>query len=339
MKRFHLTTYHLYSKALSGVKVAILSDVHFSELVSSARLDSITEFIRRQLNFAQPSSADPHRSPSPPSPAIILIPGDLIDSNNALDDPSERERLLVWLAELSQIAPLFISLGNHEFLREQNGVHIYDFDPTFWQTVDALENVTVLNNSAAKFPDQHATSPKAATIAPNLPQLRLIGLTLPKNYYAEGGRLGHPAEENRATLLEFLNRPNIRELLSKKAVFTLVHSPVFLHDQTVLKHFTNTDYLISGHLHGGLVPPILSELLPGERGIVAPGKQLFPPHTRHVLKDYSAKLIVTPAVTTFGKLSKLAKMNAFFPTYLTLLCFTNDQKYLERPYHQHKYML
>lgn len=305
MKRFHLTRYKLYSEKHAGLKLAVISDVHLSSLVPNQKLTAI---INRLRDLA---------------PDYVLIPGDLVDSNNALDSKKEQTRYLKWLEKLATVAPVLLAYGNHEFLRKTELEYVRDFNRNFWTQVAALPGVTILDNEASQ--DKN---------------LYVVGLTLPEDYYGENATFAHPTTEDKPTLLDFLNAQQslLTNLPSGKLKIALVHSPVYLKDPAVKKHFAEFDYLIAGHMHGGVVPPVLNELWSSDQGIIAPGRRLFPKNARFTLKKYSDKLIVAGAVTTFGECSTTTFLNALYPTELMLLEFKNAKKYSAAPEHQYKYL-
>ena len=85
MKIFQETTYKLYRKTplFSGqsksLKIAVISDIHFSRLVKNLKLRAII----KQFEQARPD--------------YIFMPGDLIDTLECVDSLSERERFLSFL--------------------------------------------------------------------------------------------------------------------------------------------------------------------------------------------------------------------------------------------------
>ena len=92
MKIFQETTYKLYRKTplFSGqsksLKIAVISDIHFSRLVKNLKLRAII----KQFELARPD--------------YIFIPGDLIDTLECVDSLGERERFLGFLQNLTAIS-------------------------------------------------------------------------------------------------------------------------------------------------------------------------------------------------------------------------------------------
>lgn len=92
MKRFHTTSYKLYQpkKVLnSDFKVKIISDLHFSYMISNEKLQSIINQIEKE------------------KPNYILFPGDVLDTTNMIKNEDEYYRIINFLQALGNIAPYF----------------------------------------------------------------------------------------------------------------------------------------------------------------------------------------------------------------------------------------
>ena len=147
--------------------------------------------------------------------------------------------------------------------------------------------------------------------------------------------------DNLAVMLdELANLPKkyLYHLPQNKLKFALIHSPVYLNDSEIKYRLREFDYFISGHMHNGVVPPVLDELLSGSHGIISPTKKWAPNNSRNTLRTYADKLLVVGALTTFHECIKpLDKLNAFFPSYLALMEFTTKKTYSRKPYIKHTY--
>ncbi|MBQ3310074.1 metallophosphoesterase [Candidatus Saccharibacteria bacterium] len=305
MKVFDLTTYKFYRPAHAGLKIAIISDLHFSHQVKDQKLAALTKFLKKLR------------------PSYIFLPGDLIDYADMVDDVREAERLLRHLENIAKIAPLLISYGNHDFYRRTAGGWQEDRSESFFADVATLKNVHLLDDRA--FTDQN---------------IYALGINLGFNYYGNGN-LTHPGAEDKTLLLNKLKKMDSQlthNLPAKKLKFTLIHSPVHLHDRAITKELAEFDYFISGHMHNGVVPPVLDSLWLSSKGIISPTKNFFPPDVRRTIKTNDDKSIVVGAVTTFHHITgPLHLANALYPTYVTLLEFTKDKKYAQKPYVGRKY--
>lgn len=292
MRCFRTTSYKLYKNELSkNLKIFVMSDIHFSYAVSDEKLDYI---------LAEIAKENPH---------YVFLVGDLIDSSEVLIDKCERKRLISWIEKLSSITKLMITLGNHDSygINPINNEWIRKYDSLFFEEIDKMDNVHVLNNLS--YEDEW---------------IYVTGFHASHEYY-------HPirgGSERRETLLEELEDSIPSSMPSDKIKFFLFHSPIWLTDKEVSKALEEYDYFISGHMHNGCVPPVLDELWPSDRGLISPSKHLFEHNARNTLIDSTDKLIVSGAVTTFHACSKGMRIfNILFPIYNSIIEFTNHKEY------------
>ena len=138
-------------------------------------------------------------------------------------------------------------------------------------------------------------------------------------------------------LIELKKR--IKEIPNDKVKFLLVHSPVYLKDEDVIKHISEYDYYISGHMHNGCVPPLLYEFWNSSYGIIAPNKDFFQDNERNTLNKRDDQLIVNGPLTMFQKCSGyMQKFNILYPSYLTNVLLTNNDSFdTEKVYKKTKY--
>ncbi|MBR3220452.1 metallophosphoesterase [Candidatus Saccharibacteria bacterium] len=307
MKAFNLATYKFYRPEHDGLKIAVISDLHFSYQVKDEKLNALLKFLKKLR------------------PSYIFIPGDLIDYADMIDDVREAERLLQFLEKLALLAPVLLSYGNHDFYRRAGKDWIEDRSESFFADVATLKNVHLLDNQS--FTDQN---------------LYVLGFTQDFKYYGPThASFKNPGKENKSHMLKQLQHlPTklLHDLPAKKIKFALIHSPVYLHQSDIAKELAEFDYTISGHMHNGVVPPVLDALWLSDKGLVAPAKNLFPPDVRRTIRTNEDKSIVVGPVTTFHQITgALHLANALYPTHVTLLEFSKDKKYARKPYVGHKY--
>jgi len=315
MKLFHETKIKFYSK-ISQPRICVLSDIHFSDQVKNKRLDAIMNKMREK------------------KPDYIFIPGDLIDSNDMISDSKEEERLLNWLKGLGEIATVIISVGNHDVCKKPNVKNrlkgdweVYE-NHKFLEKVNALENVFYLNDE--KYEDS---------------KIYVLGFTLSPNYYNFLGQRAsvlHPVHEKLDEILSELDNIDqklITNLPKNKLKFLLIHSPVFLTDHRVKAELAEFDYFVSGHMHNGIVPPVIDELWRSSTGFVSPTHNMLPRNIRTTKKTVADKMIIAGAVTTWHECSgPLHNLNAFYPTYFMTLEFTKNHQYDRKPEITKKYL-
>ena len=313
MKIFQETTYKLYRKTplfssqSKSLKIAVISDIHFSRLVKNLKLRAII----KQFEPARPD--------------YIFITGDLVDTLECVDSLGERERFLSFLQNLtaiSSVRKMIVSLGNHDFYRtpeDKKGWHIVR-DKEFLKSLREVPNLVLLDDEVYQDDD-----------------IFCFGYTQKKSYYTEDGV---NFAENAEAQLEDLTKTlaNLPEPPADKLKFALIHAPTHLQTPDIEFLLQPFDYILSGHMHNGIVPPVLDEFWLSQKGIISPTKKLFSGTCRHTLRTYDDKLIVVGPVTTFhAHLGLLEKLNVFYPTYLTYLEISDKKTYARKPYVKHTY--
>ena len=116
-------------------------------------------------------------------------------------------------------------------------------------------------------------------------------------------------------VLQYLkeNKKCLVSLPKDKVKILMVHSPILMSDPDILDLVKEYDFIFSGHMHNGVVPPILDSLIKNNRGLVAPNKSLFPDNARGVkamyVNDKPIRMIVT------GGITKLAESSGFLSKF------------------------
>lgn len=321
MKLFHTTTYKIYQPQIKrDFRAVLLSDLHFSYTVKDQKLQAIL----KELKKIQPT--------------YIFIAGDLIDSTDMIQDEKERQRCIHWVKEVGKIGTTLISLGSHDYYQKEMYLDEkgkkkshwkYYMDQEFFTNLDNLSNVHVLDNQV--FKDD---------------QLYVLGVTQSFDYYhPKKEKKGYkPIPEDKEVMINDLRNINSKLLchLSKdKVSIVMAHSPVHLKNPIINKLLSKYNYTISGHMHNGCVPPIMYELWNSTRGLIAPNKEFFPTDERNTLKKKEDKIIVNGPLTVFQECTGfMQKFNLLFPTYMSVIEFTNNEKYntekvhIKRKYHK-----
>jgi len=306
MNLIHSTNYKIYNeKNNAEFRLCLMNDLHFSNYTLNEKLYRILKKIESD------------------NPNYILFVGDLLDSVDMISDLNEKKRLLNWLSNLGSISNTFISLGSHDYckkLLDDNNKQIswiYDYPKDFIEEANKITNVTILDNNS--FQDKN---------------IYLMG-------YTQGMLYFNPIEIKKQSLLTRRKEDKaqmIKELKDLKQMITnipyntinllMCHSPYYLNDSEILSYISEFDYYLSGHMHNGLVPPIINELWCSKRGFIAPNRQLFADNERNTLINKDDKLIVNGPLTTFHENSGLLRhLNIIYPSYITTLDFTKDEKY------------
>ena len=96
------------SKINKSITICLFSDIHYTNTTKLSKLNEIKESIVNN------------------KPDYICIPGDVIDNTNILDNSVKYFNLMNFLKEIGELAPVYISLGNHDTLKITNKTHQYD---------------------------------------------------------------------------------------------------------------------------------------------------------------------------------------------------------------------
>ncbi len=211
-------------------------------------------------------------------PDAIILAGDIIDTLQVLDN--SRSALKAALSAFSEVAPTYAGFGNHDiseyriinndFFQISNSQKFKEY----LALLSEIDDFTPLHNCSAKIKNK-----------------TIYGLTLPSEYY-----------NTNVPCSPLVEHPQILEAKMKTlppADLTLIHSPAYIKNPHRL--------IISGHMHGGILPLGLGIILPGTRGLISPEKKFFPENTR---KGVGPHIILGP-VTTFPE--KLRHLNFLFP--------------------------
>ena len=114
---------------------------------------------------------------------------------------------------------------------------------------------------------------------------------------------------------------------------------VVMQDKKIAPFFDEFDFIISGHMHSGVVPPVLNDFWRSDRGILAPGKLLFPKNARSVITSPDQKNIICGAVSTIqGSAKPVTFINGDFPINIATLEFSHRDTYAHKPDVKHEYI-
>ncbi len=234
----------------------------------------------------------------------LFFLGDLINSLEEVAAPERRTRLLKWLREITQIAPLIMIIGNHDYSYND---HYVRNSVIFQQWCDDLRQIPQLyllgtSESQQIFDDG---------------SIRVMGVMLPDECYPADTFSGNNATAAYRTYLSNL-LPQLKAVPDRE-YYLLMHSPRHLNKVPLEPDI----FTIAGHSHNGLIPPILDELLRfTTRGLIAPGYritqqhyiryELFAPNSR--IRPRADRHVMTIHPSTYFSISShLEIFNRFYP--------------------------
>ena len=270
MKNIEIVKNILSSKKLKkDITFIHIGDIHYNETTSTKKL----EYIKYAIEDAHPD--------------YIFITGDLLDKPKITKNKEKIKLLVRWLNSLGNIAKVFISLGNHDIILEE--------DYKFFNKLNDINNIYVLNNQS--YEDENVF---------------ISGFTLPTNYYYNIEK-----HEDENALLETLqnNFNLVTNLPKKKYKVALIHSPILLSEKKVVEKLKEYDLILSGHMHNGLIPRILDKIIKNNYGLISPDKRFFAKNTRGKIKTKYYTIIITGGITKLSPSSTkiLSKLNGLYP--------------------------
>lgn len=262
MNSFKTTTDIIYSNIVKkDITIVHLSDIHFSRITKAKMLSCLSNYVSKI------------------KPDYIMITGDTLDVPWIVKDTNKIKELLDFLDDLSHISKVLISLGNHDVVTDE--------DYNFFNKLDELDNIYVLNNTS--YHDNY---------------IYTLGVTLPPSYYYNVMR-----EESLEVLISTLD--SLKDKLSKmpKNVpkIALIHSPIKLSEESSLERLRDFDLILCGHTHNGMVPDFLKFLFRANSGIISPRNNLFPKIAKGNIKtkinNHPITIIINGAITKLSKQS------------------------------------
>lgn len=270
MKNIEIVKNILSSKKLKkDITFIHIGDIHYNETTSTKKL----EYIKYAIEDAHPD--------------YIFITGDLLDRPKITKNKEKIKLLVSWLNSLGNIAKVFISLGNHDIILEE--------DYKFFNKLNDINNIYVLNDQS--YEDENVF---------------ISGFTLPTNYYYNIEK-----HEDEDALLETLqnNFNLVTNLPKKKYKVALIHSPILLSEKKVIEKLKEYDLILSGHMHNGLIPRILDKIIKNNYGLISPDKRFFAKNTRGKIKTKYYTIIITGGITKLSPSSTkiLSKLNGLYP--------------------------
>lgn len=231
-------------------------------------------------------------------PNYIIITGDLLDTPEIIKDTKKIKELVKFLSDLSIESKVLISIGNHDIYFEK-GIN-------FFKKLNEFNNIYVLDNYI--YQDEF---------------IYVYGAMLPGEYYYNV--LGCESKEY---LIDMLKDNNyIKDMPKSLFKIGLFHSPVCLTDKEVFKYLDNFNLLLSGHMHNGMVPNIVSKYGKGNMGIIGPFRKWFPKVCRGRIDTGKTSLIITGGVTklSYKSARSLSYLNFLYNIGINKIILTSDR--------------
>lgn len=288
MGNFYKTTIHsIYNDRVKGVtRIVMISDIHISENTKEEVLDNIV----RKISTYKPD--------------YICIPGDLIDYAEVIEDLRIKKMTLQFLNNLSSLCPVILSIGNHDFSAHGDKDWVCYYNKDFFGEVGSINGLTLVDNDS--FFDG---------------KVFISGYSQPFDFYFNSSH--EDTEVMKKDLEKLKNITSVKQYETPR--ICLIHSPLRLDESDINVYFKDYDLLMSGHMHEGIMPPILDEIIPGNRGLIAPSKFLFPKNARGIVKLENNYLVISGGIVKFSssapKICQIA--DCFFPMSINVIDLSN----------------
>jgi len=279
----------LYNKKNSeDIKILFFSDIHYSGNKDNKKMDKLyNTLIKYDVNY-------------------ICISGDIIDSNKVLDEYENFNYLLDFFKKLSKFKSVFICLGNHDlYSKDKNKVN-YSYNNLFWKELNKIDNVYVLDNK--HYSDKNVF---------------IMGLTQPFEYYYNDAK-----KENANTMFKCIEKYGASDIKKiDKCKILLIHSPICLSNEKVMSKLKEYDLILCGHMHNGLVLPLLDEIFDNNIGLISPGRKLFPKLSRGIVKKGDTNIIISSGITKLSRISAhtIRWLNFLFPIGINHIVVTKEK--------------
>lgn len=217
------------------------------------------------------------------NPDIIAVPGDFVirkrpkENGIYLDIPivAYQKNVIPFLQECSEIAPTYVSLGNHESVLDED-----DFE------IISATGVTLLDNTYKNYNTGVIIGGLSAGHVTNYRKYKEAWL----NEYGRTER--YPSREQREMPRwfevdsEWLNEFEARD----EYKILLCHHPEYWSLREPYLNCRRIDLVLSGHAHGGQIRVL-------GQGLYAPGQGFFPKYTKGVWAGENGNLVISAGLS------------------------------------------
>ncbi len=208
--------FSVFTNKIDNITITHISDMHLSKTKENINLKELVNTVKKT------------------NPVYIVITGDYFSGHKTKSflDPSEKKMLQDYLYELRKIAPIVMSLGNHDI---------------------KIKNEDELRKEFLKLEDIdiHPVD-RAKTFIDKKRNINFIGYMQPKNSYS----ICDLTNKKRKIILDDINKYMPQAIIKGYYNIGLIHTPIVARDKYLLANNSPTkklDLILSGHHHNGLV--------------------------------------------------------------------------------------
>ncbi len=221
----------------------------------------------------------------------IIISGDIIDTPKHLLNKEFIEETKKYLKNFIEDKQTFIVLGNHDI--DGNNIE----KEYLYNLLKDIKNIKCLNNTENIIEGD----------------ISIKGFTPNLDYFKKhhGNKYEYERQFN-----EFKREKNNKN----KYNILITHDPTSIIELSTKNEEClekDTDLVISGHMHNGLVPNKMQKLM-NHKGFVGPYRTLFPSYSHGIIKIKDTNFIILGAVNPIINVPILNKLYGYDATILTL---------------------
>ena len=274
------------------IKILSVGDIHLSKNVDLFSVDKLLKLID-SIN-----------------PDYIMILGDTVDTPMELSYDKRLLELDVLIKNCSNIGKTFIILGNHDYYYDKpNDLMTIS---TIWDKYkDANTHILI---------DQSYTDDNI-----------FVGGYLQKGsaYFKDGSNM----EDDLAFYNDLSSKESlVKDLPSDKYKIFLNHSPEPIQSSMNQELLKDYNLVITGHYHNGVVPNILEGILPKNKGLLTPRRNVFPAEARGIVKlPTGTYLIYNGGWTKIPATAKdfMCSFDKYFNRDIDVTTVTNNYEYFD----------
>ncbi len=215
--------FKIYSnKIAKSYTFSVIADIHNTKYISYKLWQKLISEVKKQ------------------KPNYIFIPGDIIYTSDDIISSKNKDKLEYLLKGLGEIAPVFISLGNHD-LKSGKKSNYHEAIKYFKLLETKIKNISFLDNESVDIDNLHIIG-----FSPRFETYYEKTKTNWSKYFHEDLRKCHfKLDKNKYNIL-------------------LTHSPRIIaleETQKLINNFLNNiDLILCGHMHDGLMPRFVQKL-------------------------------------------------------------------------------
>ena len=286
----------IYSrKILTEMIIVVISDIHKEKTIGEKNLEKLAN----KIDMAEISH--------------IIIAGDSVNSVNDLKEKDFKYQFQKMFDEFSKGKPTIVGYGNHDQMTRKNNIWVPGNKEILKQTLEELPNFMVLENG------------EKVTIN----NIEYSALSPDFDYYEnkEKRKCDRESPEDYKKLIEKHYNPN---LFSEDKYSILVthepQSPIIVSKELGECFQPNTNLVVSGHYHGGLVPTELQTIVENtplnrwleNRGLLSPQMQLAPKYAWGTEQIGETTFLINNPVNTRVETPLINNLYGASATILTL---------------------